>query len=64
MTIKRPIDVEKLGNEQLEIAISKISNQITSDVDATCEKANELLSRYGLKCKMAVVIEELELLAE
>jgi len=59
-TINRAIDVEKLGDEQLENAINKISNQITGDIDNICNKANELLNRYGLQCKMQIVIEESE----
>ena len=57
---KRKINVNKLGDTQLETAISKISEQINSEVDATCDKVNKLLSRYGLKCKMQIAIEELK----
>jgi hypothetical protein len=56
---KRKINVSKLDDSQLETAIHKISEQINSEVDATCDKVNKLLSRYGLKCKMQIAIEEL-----
>lgn len=56
---KRVIQVNKLDNEQIEMAIQKISEHINDEVDATCNKVNELLIRYGLKCKMKIVIEEL-----
>lgn len=59
--IDRPINVEKMTDEQLETAIVKLSNKITTDVDAVCERANELLKRYGLSCKMQIVIEQLNL---
>jgi hypothetical protein len=57
---KRHINVDNLGDKQLETAIQKISAQINSDVDATCDKVNQLLSRYGLRCKMQIAIEELK----
>ena len=57
MKNKRSIDVDNLSDDQLEIAITKISNQINKEVDLTCEKANALLSRYGLICKMQILIE-------
>lgn len=57
---KRHINVDKLGDKQLETAIQKISAQINSDVDETCERVNQLLSRYGLRCKMQIAIEELK----
>lgn len=53
----RPINVDKLTDEQLEAAVQKIANKINEEVDATCEKVNKLLSRYGMSCKMQIVIE-------
>lgn len=55
----RAINVDKLTNEQLEKAVESLSGKITSEVDATCDRINKLLSRYGLKCKMQAVFEEL-----
>jgi hypothetical protein len=58
--MKRKINIDKLDNNQLETAIEKISIEINKEVDYACEKANKLLNRYGLQCKMAVVIEALK----
>lgn len=59
-TVDRAISVDKLSEVQLEEAIKKISDKITTDVDMVCDKANLLLKRYGLSCKMQIVIEELK----
>jgi hypothetical protein len=56
----RPINVDKLTDEQLEAAVQKIANKINEEVDATCDKVNKLLSRYGMTCKMQIVIERSE----
>jgi len=58
--INRTIDVNKLDDEQLNMAIEKISGKITAEVDATCDRVNELINRYGFKCKMQIVFEELK----
>jgi len=57
---KKRIDVNKLSSHQLETAIQKVSAQINSKVDTVCNKVNELLSCYGLCCKMQIAIEELK----
>lgn len=54
---KRFVDVEKLEDEQIEQLISQISDKIIAMVDQTCDKANELLSVYGLETKMQIVIQ-------
>lgn len=57
---QRAINVDKLDEKQLETAIDRISSKITTDIDEVCDKANKLLARYGLCCKMQIVIEELK----
>lgn len=60
----RAINVEGLTEEQLAQTIDKLGQIIRNDVDATCDKANQLLSRYGLACKMQIVIDEADKLNE
>lgn len=56
---KRKINLEKLDDDQLEQTITVLSNKITKDVDILCEEMNKTLLRYGLQCKMQIMIEEL-----
>lgn len=56
----KKVNVEKMSETQLNKAIKSISERITKNVDQTCEKANKLLSKYGLKCKMQIIITEQE----
>jgi hypothetical protein len=60
----RKINVEELGEEGLEQAITKVSAKINEEVDKACSNINELLSRYGLACRMKVVIDSEENLQE
>jgi len=53
---KPAINVEQLADNDLQSAIDKISSKINLEVDRTCERANQLLARYGLKCKMQIAI--------
>ena len=62
--MERKINVEGLTEEQMEQAINRVGQLIRDDVDATCERANRLLSRYGMACKMQIVIDEADKLNE
>ena len=57
MAITRKIDVEKMSEEQLEKAILNISNKIKIDLEELINKSNQLLNRYGLACKMNILID-------
>lgn len=52
----RKINVEAFTEEQLAQASEALGVAIRNEVDATCEKINKLLDRYGLICKMEIVI--------
>jgi hypothetical protein len=54
---ERKIDIEKLTEEQFEAAVQAVGKKVNEKVDAVCEEANKLLKRYGLSCKMHVVID-------
>ena len=56
---KNTVNIEKLNNKQLEVEVKKVSDKIISYVDKTCDRANKLLKKYGLSCKMSIVIEKL-----
>lgn len=56
----RKIDVNAMDDNQLESTISALSNKITGRVEDLAEDINKTLKRYGLKCKLGLVIEKLE----
>ena len=57
--IDRKIDTEKLNDEQLEVAIAAVSTKIEEINKEAIEKANKLLSRYGLACEMQIALKAL-----
>lgn len=54
----RKVDVEKLSAEQLEALTTQMSQTINQIVDDACNRANSLLSVYGLETKMQIVIQK------
>lgn len=57
MAIDRKINVEKMSEEQLEKAISSISGKIKTDLEELVKNSNAMLNRYGLACKMNIMID-------
>jgi hypothetical protein len=58
--MSRKIDLEKLTKEQFQASIDKLIQQVDKEVDKSCGKVNQLLAKYGLKCKMQIVLEHLD----
>jgi hypothetical protein len=56
----RKINTDALSEDQLEASIKKLTQVIDKDVNETCERVNQLLARYGLKCKMQLVFQNLD----
>ena len=56
--IDRKINVEKLGDEQLEKAEKLISDTINKQIDAMVNRWNPVFATQGLICKMQVSIQQ------
>ncbi len=54
----RKVDIDKLSEEELKALEERIGKKITGITDDAVEKANQILSIYGLRAKMQIVIEQ------
>lgn len=52
------VQVENLSVQQADLLAQKLSDEINRLVDETCDKANKILSIYGLETKMQIVIHK------
>lgn len=57
MSGKRKIDVDNLTNEQLKAAEDALGKKINAKIDETCKEVNSWLQRYGMVCKMQIMID-------
>jgi len=53
----RKIDVDKLTEEQLEAAIKKITEKMNADLKEIVDSSNKMLNRYGLACRINLLID-------
>ena len=56
-TTQRKIDVDKLTDEQFEAAIKNIADKMSEDLKEVVDKSNKLLNRYGLACRVNLVVD-------
>lgn len=57
---KREFNIDNMTPEEVEKLSIQIGGKIRDLVDKAVESANRILSIYGMKCKMQIVIDEPE----
>ena len=56
---ERKVDIEKMSMEEADRLSQMLGAKLRGMLDEAAEKANSLLRIYGMKCKIAYVIEGL-----
>ena len=57
---QRTANLDKMSEEEADRLGDKIGGKVRLFIDEACEKANKLLSIYGLRIKVGFIIEKIE----
>jgi hypothetical protein len=53
---RKSFDIEKLSQQEVDALSAKLGDQVRAMCDKTVARANKILSKYGVECKLAFSI--------